>query len=209
MKNKIVYYFVGIIALFFILLNIILLYIYSNTNNKIYNVSNVPETDIAIVFGAQVKPDGTPSDALKSRLDAAIDLYKDKKISKLLFTGDNSIANYDEVTNMKKYAVSKDIPENIIKLDYAGFRTLDSCYRAKKIFGINKAILISQHYHLYRAIYICQQAGIESVAIAASDYPGLSLIKGKIREIFAIVQAFIEINVTHTQPKFLGQFEGI
>lgn len=204
MKNK---FLVVSVVLLTIFLGLVLVFIGYN-KSRIYSLSDAPTEEVAIVFGAQVKDNGVLSDALKLRVDTSIDLYKNNKIKKLLFTGDNSRKEYDEVTNMQKYAIDNGVPESAITLDYAGFRTYDSCYRAKEIFGVNKAILVTQEYHLYRTIFTCNAIGIESVGVVAPDYMGPALAKGKIREIPAVIQSVFDV-IINRQPKFLGKFEGL
>lgn len=204
MKNK---FLVVSVVLLTIFLGLVLVFIGYN-KSRIYSLSDAPTEEVAIVFGAQVKDNGVLSDALKLRVDTSIDLYKNNKIKKLLFTGDNSRKEYDEVTNMQKYAIDNGVPESAITLDYAGFRTYDSCYRAKEIFGVDKAILVTQEYHLYRTIFTCNAIGIESVGVVAPDYMGPALAKGKIREIPAVIQSVFDV-IINRQPKFLGKFEGL
>lgn len=198
-----------IIVLFISVLISIILHIVIFSKDKIKPISKTNSTKVAIVFGAKIHQDGILSEALQNRVNTAIKLYKIGKVQKLLFTGDNSRQNYDEVTNMKNYAVEEGVSPDDIKLDYAGFRTYDSCYRAKEIFGVTEVVLVSQRFHLYRAIYECNKLGVDSIGVAAVNFSGPKLLQAKIREVFAIIQAYWEINLTHPKPKFLGNFEGI
>ena len=123
---------------------------------------------IAVVFGAGVTKDGKLSYALYDRVITAVELYRAKRVKKLLMSGDNSVEDYDEPTAMKVQAMKLGVPEEDIILDFAGRRTYDSCYRAKEIFAVEKAILVTQEFHQPRAIYLCENAGIDSVGITAN-----------------------------------------
>ena len=171
-------------------------------------VSNRP---VALVFGAGVGADGTLSPMLQDRVNAAVDLYKRGTVKKLLMTGDNSSVDYDEVSNMKRNAVAQGVPEGDIVLDYAGFNTYDSCYRAKAIFGVTQAVLVTQSYHLPRAIYTCRQLGVDSIGLGLPDwqkYPG-RMVMYQLREFGSTIKALIELHITHPLPTFLGKSEPI
>jgi len=171
--------------------------------NSIYaNVANVPEMPAAIVFGA-----GINSLEFRDRIDTAVSLYKQGKVSKLLMTGDNRYMNYNEPIAMKKAAVQRGVPERDITCDYAGFRTYDSLYRARDIFGLKQAILVSQRYHLPRAIFLAQSLGLEVVGVdAAVRSYGAWQNWYDIREIAASEAAWLDV-VMKRKPKFLGKKE--
>ena len=134
-----------------------------------HDIAQVPARPVAVVFGAGVGPDGALSAVLKARVDAAVALYKAGKVQKLLMTGDNDRLSYNEVTPMKDYAVSCGVPARDVVRDYAGFHTFDSCYRARHVFDIHRAILVTQAFHLPRAIYAARALGIDAVGFAAPD----------------------------------------
>ncbi len=113
-----------------------------------FSKENIPARDVAIVYGAEVKRDGTPSVVLRDRVETAVALYKAGRVKKLLMSGDNRFVDYNEPEAMRQYALSLGMPDSDIVLDYAGRRTYDTCYRAKEIFGINSAILVTQGFHL-------------------------------------------------------------
>lgn len=189
------------------------LYFHQSTASYRYNQAQaVPAQRVAIIFGAGIRPNGQPSRILAERIQAAVELYQLGIVEKLLMTGDNSEVNYDEVTVMRDYAIARGVREEDITRDYAGFRTYDSCYRAKQIFGVEHAVLVTQSYHLPRAVYSCRQLGIEAVGLGTPDwgsYPDILILRYELREIAASLQALWELHITHPLPRFLGPFEGI
>jgi SanA protein len=175
-----------------------------------FPLGTAPNGKTAIIFGAGLYRDGSPSAVLRDRIQTAVELYKAGKVEKLLMSGDNSTLNYNEPGAMQKYAMQLGIPEDAIVLDYAGRRTYDTCYRAKSIFGISEALLITQDYHLPRALYICKILGIKSVGVSADrrNYRLGTYIYWRIREIPATFTAFIDLYLTKPQP-ILGDPEPI
>ena len=172
--------------------------------NKIYtNIENIPNYSVAIIFGAGLKADGTPNDMLRDRLDTAYQLYIEEKIDSFLLSGTNTSENYSEPQAMYDYLVfTLDVdPEDVVR-DFAGLRTYDTCARAKDIWGIDKAILISQGYHLSRAIFTCNQLDVKSTGFSATkyDYAGESYYK--IRELLAIHKAVLDVYIIH--PEYIG-----
>ena len=131
--------------------------------------AKLTEVDCILVLGCQVKDDGKPSDMLKDRLTRSIEVYNLGAAPKVLMSGDHGREEYDEVGAMKEYAVKVGVPSEVIFKDHAGFSTYESLYRAKEIFQVDKLIVITQEYHLYRALYIAEQLGIEAYGVA-SDY---------------------------------------
>lgn len=182
------------------------------SNYRRANVADVPSQPIAIVFGAGVWEDGTPTPMLADRVQAAVDLYKAGRISKILMTGDNSSPDYNEVKVMQEYAAAQGIPVEDITLDYAGFSTYESCYRAKAVFGIAQAVLVTQNFHLPRAVYTCRQLGVEAIGLGTPDWGKFrqsTMIRYSFREFLAVLKALWETRVTRPKPTFLGPFEGI
>ena len=181
-------------------------WVYLDGQRGIYDdPDRVPAAPVAIVFGAGLSPDGSPSPMLADRVDAAVRLYRDGKVRRLLMTGDNSTAGYNEVAAMKQRAVDQGVPPSLVNLDYAGFRTYDSCYRARAIFGVEKAILVTQRYHLPRALFLARSFGIEAVGLAA----GLDYYSNQeyynLREFAALSVAWYQVNVVRPQPRYLGE----
>lgn len=171
------------------------------------DVADVPAERIAIVFGAGVRPDGRLTRMLADRVTAAIELYQQGRIQKLLLTGDNSTSNYDEVTAMKQFAMARGVPAQDITLDYAGFSTYESCYRARAIFGVERAVLVTQRFHLARAVYTCRTLGVTAIGLGTPDwgvYRETLLVQYTLRESLATLKALWEVHVTHPLPTFLG-----
>lgn len=177
---------------------------------RTYGESDVPARPVAIVFGAGLTRSGEASAVLRDRIRTAANLYFAGKVEKLLMTGDNSTIEYNEPAAMREYALSLGIPDEDIVLDYAGRRTYDSCYRAREIFGVEKAILVTQDFHLPRALYLCNMLGVDGVGVAADNYRyrRMSLLFWNTRELAATVTALVDVHVTRPLP-ILGEPEPI
>jgi SanA protein len=173
------------------------------TQSRIYDTpSDSPPAPVAIVFGAGLYRNGTATPVLADRVAAAVELYKAGKVQKLILSGDNRFPEYNEPAAMSRLAQSLGVPEEDLIPDYAGRRTYDSCYRARFVFNVKQAVLVSQKFHLPRAVYLCDQLGIESVGLAADrrDYRLSSLILWNLREWPACASAVLETQITHPQP---------
>ncbi|MFF3375122.1 vancomycin high temperature exclusion protein [Streptomyces sp. NPDC002680] len=175
------------------------------TGDRLRGVSDVPRTDVAVVFGAGLW-DGEPSPYLAHRLDAAAELYRAGRVKVVLVTGDNSREDYDEPDAMRGYLTRHGVPDGRIVSDYAGFDTWDSCVRAKKIFGVDRAVLISQGFHIRRAVALCEAAGVESYGVGVEDRHDVTWYYGGVREIFAAGKAAVDV-VFEPDPRFLGPVE--
>lgn len=179
-------------------------YVKWKTEGLIYHYANgVPEENVGIIFGAGIRND-RPSKYLKDRLDKGIELYKLKKINKILLSGDNGSDEHDELTVMKHYCFEKGVDTTKIFLDYAGFDTYSTMYRAKHIFRIKSAILVSQEYHLSRAIYIGNSLGVNSVGLSANEGVYRNYNYVRFREYFTILKSFIDV-ARNRKPHFLGR----
>jgi SanA protein len=157
---------------------------------------------VAIVFGAGLRRDGTPTPILRDRVDTAASLYFSGKVEKLLMSGDNQFLTYNEPEAMRQYALSLGIPDEAIVLDYAGRRTYDTCYRAKAIFKIDEALLVTQKFHLPRAIFLCNSLGLQALGVEANTrqfWRGSTLI-WNMRELPATAAAFLDLYVTRPLP---------
>ena len=147
--------------------------------------AKLSDIDCILVLGCQVKADGVPSHMLEDRLRRGVELYKNQTAPKLLMSGDHGQDNYNEVGTMKQYAINAEIPSSDVFMDHAGFSTYESLYRAKEIFGVQKVVIVTQEYHLYRALYIAEQMGIEAYGVSADYRTYWGQTKREIREILA------------------------
>lgn len=174
------------------------------------STAEIPTRRAAIVFGAGLQRDGTPSPVLRDRVEAAVQLYKAGKVEKILMSGDNRFVDYNEPGAMFNFAVELGVPAEDIVLDYAGRRTYDTCYRARWIFNLKEAVLVTQTYHLSRALYTCNLLGLPSIGYSSdlrTYYPSSYFI-WNIREIPATFMALVDIWFRHPIP-VLGQQEPI
>jgi SanA protein len=170
--------------------------------NKIKTVANAASEKIAIVFGAGLLKDGTPSPVLKDRVSTAAQLYFSGKIQKILMSGDNRFVDYNEPASMQAYALELGVPDEAIVLDFAGRRTYDTCYRAKNIFGLDQAILVTQKYHLPRALFTCNGMGLKSIGVASDlrTYHPHSLTFWNVREFPATLVALWQVWISRPLP---------
>ena len=140
----------------------------------------------------------------RNRIDAAVELYRLGRIRNIIVSGDNSLVSYNEPVRMQEALLERGIPEEHIFLDYAGFRTLDSVVRARKVFGQEYLTIITQEFHAQRALFIAEHHGLTAVAYTAGGVGGALGTRVLFRELFAKVKAVLDIHVFHTQPRFLG-----
>ena len=178
--------------------------------SRIYKTQDAPAMPAAIVFGAGLWRDGTPTSVLRDRIDTAAELYRAGKVQKILMSGDNRFLDYNEPGAMRAYALTLGIPPEAIVLDYAGRRTYDTCYRAKAIFGLQDATLVTQSFHLPRALYTCNALGLRAVGVASDQrqYRTASMLYWNLRELPATVTAFLDIHLFKPEP-VLGDREPI
>ena len=160
------------------------------------------EPRVAIVFGAGVWRGREPSPILYDRIRTAADLYKQGRVGKLLLTGDNRFHSYNEPAVMKQTALALGVPEEALVLDFAGRRTYDSCYRARTIFDVRRAVLVTQDFHLDRALYLCNSLGVDSIGVRADrrQYPSASRFWWSLREIPATFAAWSDLKILHPAP---------
>lgn len=180
-------------------------YMIESTKNNVVDVDKIESMeniDAILILGCKVNGD-YPSLMLEKRLDKGIELYL-KKNNKIILSGDHGNKNYDEVNVMKNYVLNNNIPRRDIFLDHAGFNTYDSIYRVKEVFSARKIVIVTQKYHLYRALYIAKHLGIEAYGIVADDVPYKSImIKNEIREIFSRDKNFFKV-ILKPKSKYLG-----
>jgi SanA protein len=177
--------------------------------SRIHALESVPQRPVAIVFGAQIYGSGRLSAMLRDRVSVGAALYHAGRVQALLFTGDNSERAYNEPEAMRQYAMELGVPYEAIVLDYAGFNTYDSCYRARDIFQVDQAILVTQDFHLDRALLICNALGVESVGVAAdvmrpTGYSRWSMLQSSVREVPATAYAVFRLLI-NDPPFYLGE----
>lgn len=200
--RKWLYRLLGLLALCvigFVLVQVVVL----RASSHIVKADEVQLVDAVIVLGASVHPDGTPSDILEDRLLTGISLLEDGKADAIIVSGDNGQNGYDEVNAMRVYLLEHGVSAEDIFLDHAGFDTYDTLYRAKAIFGVSSAVIVTQAYHLPRALYIGKARGIEVYGVVADrrSYRGMRYFKA--REALANVKAVVDVMFS-SKPMYLG-----
>jgi SanA protein len=177
---------------------------------RIYSPADVPTRRVAIVFGAGLTRSGYPTPVLADRVSAAAQLYFSGKIEKILMSGDNRFVSYNEPEAMRQLAISLGVPDDAIVLDYAGRRSYDTCYRAKAIFRVDQAILVTQAFHMPRVLYLCNHLGVNSIGVESDlrTYRKSTLFFWNARELLATAAAIWDINIGHPIP-VLGDQEPI
>ena len=180
------------------------------TQTSITEIKPEEPPRVAIVFGAGVWRNGEPSPVLEDRIVTAVELYRAGRVRKLLMSGDNRFENYNEPRVMKDFAVRRGVPETDVVEDFAGRSTYDTCYRAKAIFEVRRAVLVTQEFHLNRAVYLCESLGVDSIGITADRraYPSGDKSRWAWRETFAVAAAWFDVNVRQPTP-ILGKQESI
>lgn len=178
--------------------------------SRTYLPADVPQAPVALVLGAGLNRDGSPGVVLRDRVNTATELYFAGKVEKLLMSGDNTSLYYNEPGAMQAYALSLGVPQEDIVLDYAGRRTYDSCYRAKAIFGVKELIVVTQAFHLPRALFLCNAFELDASGVAADDanYNRRSYTFWWVREILASGVAYWDMWIAQPQP-ILGDPEPI
>ena len=205
MKKVIIYIIIFIVILALIVLGINYYVILSTKNQIIKNndYSNLNNIDCIIVLGAGVWGD-RPSPMLEDRILEGIKLYKNGISKKIIMTGDHGRDNYDEVNIMKDYAINEGILSNDIFMDHAGFSTYESIYRAKEIFEAKRVVIVSQEYHLYRALYIANKLGLEAYGVNSDPRKYAGQTYRDLREILARNKDFIKV-IFKPNPTYLGK----
>lgn len=197
----------GCLALFiFALILIVNHYVRKAGQKYITAAESAPEADAILVLGARVYADGNVSLMLHDRLTTGYELYRMGKAGKILVSGDHARKDYDEVNAMKNVLMEKGVPPEDIFMDHAGFSTYESLYRARDIFQVKKVIVVSQEYHLMRALFIARELGLEAFGVAADKhfYPGV-MLKNELREIAARNKDFLTAKIIKPLPTYLGE----
>ena len=183
------------------------MHVKGTVKDRIVEADGLPdeEYDCIMVLGCQVKEDGEPSHMLRDRLQRGVEVYDFGASEKLLMSGDHGRTDYNEVETMKQYAIDEGIESKYIFMDHAGFSTYESIYRAKEVFGVKKMVIITQEYHLYRALYIAEKLGIEACGVASDYhiYAGQSM--RDLREVLARAKDFVT-TIVKPEPTYLGDF---
>ncbi len=177
---------------------------------RTFSMEDIPQDRVAIVFGAGLLGDGSAGPVLSDRVETAVKLYQAGKVNKLLMSGDNRFVEYNEPEAMRQYALERGVPDEDIVLDYAGRRTYDTCYRAKHIFQVDSAVLITQSFHLPRALFLCNWFNVESTGVEANNRYFLKRLRAywNTREVFANFQAVWDVMIAKPLP-VLGDAEPI
>ncbi len=210
MIKKIILYSFYALLLLLVFLPLVILYsdwqIEKYAQEYVFDeAQKIPHNKVGLLLGTSKKiQNGQINLYFKYRIKAASELYHAGKVQYLLVSGDNSLKEYNEPMDMRKALIAQGVPDSVIVLDYAGFRTLDSVVRSKKVFGQKKITIISQEFHNKRALYIARKKGIEAIAYNAKDVNFGSGLKVQIREKMARVKVLLDLYLLNTQPKFLG-----
>ncbi|HSM58816.1 MAG TPA: ElyC/SanA/YdcF family protein [Candidatus Sulfomarinibacteraceae bacterium] len=169
---------------------------------RIYEPQEVEPQQAAIVFGAAVYRGGRLSPVLRDRMDTAIALYHEGKVQRLLLSGDGQSLDYNEPDSMVAYAEARGVPAGAIQPDYGGRRTYDTCYRARHIFHLERVVLVTQEFHLSRALFTCDQLGLEAVGVVADrrQYRERSMAWWRNRELAALLRAVVDVAVEKPPP---------
>lgn len=179
--------------------------VYSTSKNILApeEAAKLQDVDCILVLGCAVRPDGTPSPMLAERLQKSVELYEAGAAPKLLMSGDNGQIEYNEVAAMGNYALQKGVPSYDIFLDYAGFSTYESVYRAKAIFQAKKILIVTQKYHLHRALYIAKALGLDAYGVSSDAQIYAGQVNRDVREILARNKDFLT-SIFKPKPTYLG-----
>jgi SanA protein len=201
MKRLLIFlaYGCGIILILILIVNV---FVHFEAGPYIYDsLARAPDAEVALIPGAAVLSNGALSPVLEDRANMAIQLYRAKKVLKILVSGDNSTVSYNEVNPVRNYLLTNGIPDQDIFLDHAGFDTYSTMYRARDIFGVTSILIASQSFHLSRAVFIARELGINAYGVNADA--GHYLLINYIREVFADEKAVFDL-IVHQKPEYLG-----
>lgn len=197
----------GAIIVACIFLTFVIIDVQYSFRNRIVSLDDIDEARVAVVLGASLFQ-RQPSPVLQDRLDTGLELYLKGKVKKLVLSGDNRNIDYNEPMAMKRYLLVKGVPEKDLILDYAGRRTYDTCYRARDIFELKKVVLVTQKFHVSRALYLCNKLRIDAIGVSADQSTYDSLLQWQVRELGASIRAWLDINIIKGKP-VLGKKEPI
>lgn len=183
-------------------------WIVRSTRSAVFTeLSVVPPNDVALVLGTGklLRGSGRVNPHFRKRTEAAAALYHAGKVKHLLLSGDNHIASYDEPTDMAEALMALNVPPAAMTLDYAGFRTLDSVVRARKVFGQSQVTIVTDDFHTARAVFLARHAGLDAVAFSSAKVSTRFSARTRVREVGARVKAVLDVYVLQTSPRFLGE----
>lgn len=204
---KIIFWIIFLCVLLVLSVTGINLYMTGSVKDNILSLDEAKDlgADCIIVLGAGVRNDNTPTKMLEDRIIIGDRLYNENAANKIIMSGDHGRKEYDEVNVMKKYAIDEGIPSEDIFMDHAGFETYDTMYRAKEIFGVKKVVIVTQKYHLYRALYIAKSLGLEAYGVSSDlRYYSKKMAYWKFREYIARVKAFGKC-IWKPESQYLGE----
>lgn len=204
---KVIFWIIFLCVLFVLSVTGINLYMTGSVKDNILSLDEAKDlgADCIIVLGAGVRNDNTPTKMLEDRIIIGDRLYNENAANKIIMSGDHGRKEYDEVNVMKKYAIDEGIPSEDIFMDHAGFETYDTMYRAKEIFGVKKVVIVTQKYHLYRALYIAKSLGLEAYGVSSDlRYYSKKMAYWKFREYIARVKAFGKC-IWKPESQYLGE----
>jgi SanA protein len=180
----------------------------SSSEGRIFvDVEKVPPTPVAVVLGTAPYFNGHKNPFFERRMDAAAELYKAHKVDKVLVSGDNHSTTYDEPTAMRDGLVARGVPAGKVVLDYAGFRTLDTIVRAHRVFGVQKCVLVTDDFHLARALYIASNEGLDAMGFQTKALPTSVSPWTHVREVGSRTLVWLDLHILNRQPRFLGHKE--
>ncbi|MBT5337806.1 DUF218 domain-containing protein [Candidatus Falkowbacteria bacterium] len=182
-----------VLLLFCLFVFLIMARVQFKYGSKIVNPESLSPPNVALVFGAGLKARGVPGVVLQDRVISAIRLYQEGRVGRFIMSGDNSTANHNEVQAMKNFALDNGLPEEMMLFDHAGLSTYDSCKNIKEQFELNSVVLITQKYHLRRALYICNELGVDAVGVIAQNTGYGKQFKFTVREWGASFQAWFDL----------------
>ncbi len=187
------------------LLLLINYYVKSSVTDRIVTAEDISDNDIdcILVLGCKVHDSGVPSHMLRDRLMRGVELYTLGVSEKLLMSGDHGQTDYNEVQAMKEYAMDSNIPSEDIFMDHAGFSTYESLYRAKEIFGVNKVVVVTQEYHLYRTLYMAEKLGLKAYGVSSDYNTYWGQTMRDVREVLARAKDFVQV-IIKPEPTYLG-----
>ena len=197
------FFYLGLSGVFLIALGVLICNLWVINSSKAYlydSLEEIPENNVALVLGTSP----SANQYFRDRINASTKLYHQQKVKHFILSGDNRMKNYNEPREMRKALANKEVPDSCMTLDFAGFRTLDSVVRSKKVFKQEKITIVSQKYHNHRAVFIARFYGIDAIAFNAKEYSSKKR-RNHQREILARVKAVLDLYILRKQPKFLGE----